>query len=420
MRCEEIRSLLSAYLDGELEPVELQAVEGHLPDCSRCRDELELLRGTVGLVRSLPEEELPEGFSERLRHHLAGKKPWRHGILSALRPDRVMRYRGWMAAAAVFLILLAAGVFSDSLEFKQSKTVQPPLGPAQGTGPDVGGESKAGGQFNLGMEEAAPEGSTVERYRDQLRAKSVPKVAAPAAAEKPYQPDYQRKLTTRAELAVELKDVREAYQGVVSLVEGAQGYVEKSSFSRETTGKYSASLTVRVPRVAFARVLEQVRALGVVQRDVIKGEEVTGQYVDLEARRQAVEMQESRLLSLLGRAGSLGDVLALERELARVRSEVEGLTGQMKYLDNLSSLSTIQVELFEPGEETAAGSVWRRAWQGFLDTSRSLVGPVKEAIVLAGRALPVLLLLAGAWLGYRYRRRSAARQAAPSPPPGTE
>ena len=114
-----------------------------------------------------------------------------------------------------------------------------------------------------------------------------------------------------------------------------------------------ASMTVRVPQDQFDPALVRIEALGEVQSRNEGAEDVSEQFIDLEARLKSSLREEQSLLSLLGRTGTVSEVLAIERELARVRAEVERFQGQLNFLERLVALATISVSLFPPEEEVA-------------------------------------------------------------------
>ena len=107
-------------------------------------------------------------------------------------------------------------------------------------------------------------------------------------------------------------------------------------------------MTIRVPQDQFFTALERIEALGEVQSKNVGSEDVSEQFIDLEARLKSSLREEESLLSLLGRSVTVSEVLAIERELARVRSEIERWQGQLNFLERRVALATIIVSLFPP------------------------------------------------------------------------
>ena len=153
-----------------------------------------------------------------------------------------------------------------------------------------------------------------------------------------------RKIISTGNITVEVEDVESAVTAVEAIVEGMGGYVEQ--LSRSGGDEFSrASLTLRVPQGQFGSTYDRLRGLGEVLNEHQGSEDVSEQFIDLEARLNSAKREEQSFLNLLGRANTVSDVLTIERELARVRSDIERYQGQLDFLSRRVDLSTIWVEL---------------------------------------------------------------------------
>ena len=157
----------------------------------------------------------------------------------------------------------------------------------------------------------------------------------------------QRKVISSATVSIKVNVVEEAVTQIRTIAEGMGGFVEQLS-SSGAAGRQQASMTIRVPQAQFFTALERIEALGEVQSKNLGTEDVSEQFIDLEARLTSSLREEESLLSLLGRSGTVSEVLAIERELARVRAEVERWQGQLNFLERRVDLATITVSLFPP------------------------------------------------------------------------
>jgi hypothetical protein len=182
------------------------------------------------------------------------------------------------------------------------------------------------------------------------------------------------------------------------------GYVEVSS--TEGVRSKFGRLTIRVPAVSFQAALSDLRRVGRVEGQSISGQDVTSQYVDLQARLRNWQAQERVLLRLMSRATTIGDTLRIQNELSQVQMRVEELKGQLRVLDNQTSFATIDVSMRESGASPipprphrASGLVqaWRDARDGF-------VSVLSAVVVGLGYLLPIGALLALVWLGIRRLR----------------
>ena len=156
-----------------------------------------------------------------------------------------------------------------------------------------------------------------------------------------------RQIISQGSMSVEVTDVPFASAQVRAIAEGAGGFVEQ--LSSYGVGEHQQStMTVRVPRAEFFDVFEQIKALGKVQNENAGSEDVTEQFIDLEARLKSAQREELSLLSLLDRANDVSDVLVIERELSRVRTDLERIQGHLNFLERRVDLATITVSLGHP------------------------------------------------------------------------
>src|SRR2546427_152119 len=125
----------------------------------------------------------------------------------------------------------------------------------------------------------------------------------------------------------------------------ARGYVSDTHESVDELGRRSAVITLRVPFGQFDRSLEQVEALGKVQEKQVTAEDVTEEFVDSQAKLRNLQRTEGRLLEHMNRTGRLPDILLVEKELNRVRGEIEQLQGRLRFLAHRLAYSTLAVTL---------------------------------------------------------------------------
>jgi hypothetical protein len=153
-----------------------------------------------------------------------------------------------------------------------------------------------------------------------------------------------------ASISVEVEMVQTAVNEVRSIAESLGGFGEQLSSSGGSE-RQQAHMTIRVPQNQFFTALERIEGLGEVQSRNLGSEDVSEQFIELEARLRSALREEQSLLSLLERAQQVSEILTIERELSRVRSEIERLPGQLNFLERRVELATITVSLFPPSEE---------------------------------------------------------------------
>lgn len=157
----------------------------------------------------------------------------------------------------------------------------------------------------------------------------------------------QRKIISSASVSIQVEVVEDAITQVRSIAEGLGGFIEQLSSSGEP-GAERANITVRVPQGNFLTALERIERLGKVKSRNLGSEDVSEQFIDLEARLKSSLQEEGSLLSLLEKAEVVSEVLAIERELFRVRADIERFQGQLNFLERRVDLSTISVSLSPP------------------------------------------------------------------------
>jgi hypothetical protein len=256
-----------------------------------------------------------------------------------------------------------------------------------------------------------------------VRAGAAPAAVAEAAAPLPEsnlsaQPAPDRKLIRQGGIEIEVTDLEKAAEAVKQAVQQAGGYLAGERSSEAGGGRRNVGLTCRIPAAQLDAVIARVRGLGRVTDVNLTTSDVTEQYFDLETRLANQKRLEQRLLELLARqAKDLGDILEVERELARVRTEIETLEGRKRLWDNQINFSTLQVTLNEPRPAFAGdeGGTWRTLANAFRQASDNFVFAIAGLIAFAGGALPVVgaAVFVG-WLAVRLWRRRRRRSAAPS------
>lgn len=150
----------------------------------------------------------------------------------------------------------------------------------------------------------------------------------------------ERMVVFTAKIELEVGDVDTTLEDLQALTVDYGGFISAVN-TRSGTG----SITIRVPQAQFYDAVSDVEELGEVLNRDIKGEDVTEDYVDLQARLSNLENQEERLNEILALGHTVDEVLKVEKELERVRGEIEGLKGEIQYLESRVELATITVLL---------------------------------------------------------------------------
>jgi hypothetical protein len=203
---------------------------------------------------------------------------------------------------------------------------------------------------------------------------------------------------------------------VATLAVGNGGFVASTQTQSAAPGAPAqGTITVQVPEGNFNAVLAQVRGLGHVASLTTSATDVTGQYVDLQARINALEDSREQYLTIMTKATTVGGILAVQAQLQSLQSQLEQLQGQLQLLNNETTYSTLAVTFTQkvvtpppPHPESGLLKAWHAAVGGFVAGFEGVVrvaGPLFFALLLL-----VALVLVGRW-AWKYRPRHPNRTA---------
>jgi uncharacterized protein DUF4349 len=163
-------------------------------------------------------------------------------------------------------------------------------------------------------------------------------------------------------------------------------------------------ITFMVPAAKFDETIDLVSRMGKVKNEHISGNDVSAQYVDLQARLANQMAQRDAMLVLLKRAQSIQDIIAVQNQIGQITGQIEQLKGQISYIEHNTTYSTVAVTMLESG---APAQVARQDSWGFAtalsDAAHNFVTTVNYVVTGLGAIGPILVLLG---LGYLLWRRS--------------
>jgi hypothetical protein len=165
----------------------------------------------------------------------------------------------------------------------------------------------------------------------------------------------------------------------------------------------SGVITFMVPAVKFDDTIDQLTKLGKVQNEHISGNDVSAQYVDLQARLANQEAQRNAMLALLSKAQSVADIIAVQTQLGQITQQIEQLKGQISYIEHNTTYSTVSVAITEAGAPASTTS--RDSWgfaSALTDAAHNFVTTINYIVTGLGAIGPIVILLG---LGYLLWRR---------------
>jgi hypothetical protein len=281
----------------------------------------------------------------------------------------------------------------------------------------------------VGCGMAAPAPSVLPER--EMAAESMPVAVpeAPAPMEESTDAGYaavdsaaiDRMIVRTATLALVVEDTEETLKDIEDLAAELEGYVSSVQTWRQNE-QLAGSVTVRIPVIYFDQARERIKDMAIeLEGENVSSQDVTEEYVDLEARLKNLEVAEEELLELLASAQETHkdaeSILEIYREITNVRQQIEQLKGRMQYLENAAELATLTINLTpEEIEEPVVEPGWEPLRQ-VRDALRTLVNALKflvdVLIWVVLFLLPLAAILASpvvvVWLVWYLRRRRKRR-----------
>lgn len=281
--------------------------------------------------------------------------------------------------AAVAVLLVVAGSLALLLH------------PSGGTRPSVGSGKVAGPPFHAG---AAPGAA-----------------AQPASGGSgPTTPGPRVQRSARLSLDVDRGQLDGRIDRVLQLVSAQGGFVagvQPAPVPADDASARSGQVTFQVPAAKFDDTLVALRRMGTTTNIQMSGIDVSGQYVDVQARLANARAQRDAYLALLGRAQSVQEIIAVQDKLGAVTGQIEEYQGQLDALNQTTTYGTITVSISERAALAQGGF-----GQAFSQAGSNLVAVLQFLVVAVGTLAPFLVVagvgLGGWWLWSRRRRQAPA------------
>ena len=361
------------YLDGEGAAASRDTLAAHLATCGTCQAVAADLRGVSAQAQAWTVDAPPPSLQAP---QSAGGKLLR---FRAWRPSRVAVALLTAAAAIVVVILPFSARVARDREPKSVFATMPAAASVDAIAPQ--GPGAAGGVI----------GGTQQRSLAANKEMSI-SLGGTVAQSGLRTPAVIR----TARLQIVAKDFTRVRSEVESLVTGAAGFIDHMTVTGDTNSARTLRGTLRVPADRMAAVLTQLRAMGQVVEDTQGSQDVTDQIVDLDARITSARATEVRLVQLIReRTGKLSDVLEVERELTRVRLDIERLMAEKTNLDRRVSYTTIDITITEERKASLDGplSLATRIRIAAADGVETAFDTVAAMVLFILRAGPTLVLL---------------------------
>jgi len=409
---DQIDNWLAADLYGELSEEERRQLHTHLVDCATCRkthQETKMMNKI--LEETLAEQKPDPAFEQRMLASFRRRIPEGNGLLKLVADLMRLRAAQITAVAAVLFGLVQLGRMitnetpnaprasdryanerllehtshfaatsgmpqkmppttftsasgatdkSDELaagEPKQWALPAPPL--SSGTSSELQQNSRA--LPAAVASSSAAQAETAEKTTGGEEAMN--NVVEPSSAETPAPELANRKLIRNANAELEIASFDDAVQKITAFAKEERGYIATTDSQKQANGKLRGQVVVKVLPENLDRFLQKIRGLGELKNQTLGTEDVTKAYFDTDARLKNAHVMERRLVDMLKtKTGKVSDLLQVEKEVGRVREDIEKMQGELKYWDSQVQFATITISLAEKDmEEPAAFLIKERS-----------------------------------------------------------
>ena len=404
---DEIDNWLAADLYGELSENERSVLHTHLVDCVTCRKTHQETKTMNKILEETLAQEKPDpAFEQRMLAGFRNRIPQRSGLVKSLVDLMRLRPVQITAVVAILLALVQMGrvitgeratmprsrdgyaneeLFrqqasqaaasglgragsldkSDELAAGQSKdlALKAPPSSLPASPPDVDQLARMPSTTVARAKVAQPETSAAGPFATSPENLDRAEVAEQKPAETPAPASANRKLIRNATVELEIVSFDDAVQKITAFANEDRGYVATTNSQKQANGKLRGQVIVKVLPENLDRLLQKLRGLGELKNQTLGTEDVTKAYFDTDARLKNAHVMEQRLIDMLNtKTGKVSDLLQVEKELGRVREEIEKMQGDLKYWDSQVQFATITISLAERDmEEPAAFLLKERA-----------------------------------------------------------
>ena len=400
---DEIDNWLAADLNGELSNEEKRQLHTHLVDCAACRKTHQETKTMNKILEETLAQQKPDPtFEQRMLAGFRNRVSERTGLLKLLGDLMRTRAAQITAVAAVLLGLVQLGRmitgetatplrgrdrYANEQLFEQPSQVAAALEPARAGALDKSDDLAAGKPKDLAL--AAPPAPSETKSKVERDFKAYPATVAPAetaqaemaaresaseavamnnaadasSAETPAAEVANRKLIRNANLELEIVSFEDAVQKITAFANEERSYVATINSQKQANGKLRGQVIVKVLPENLDRFLQKIRGLGELKNQTLGTEDVTKAYFDTDARLKNARVMEQRLIEMLKmKTGKVSDLLQVEKELGRVREDIEKMQGELKYWDSQVQFATVTISLAEKDmEEPAAFLIKERS-----------------------------------------------------------
>ncbi len=410
MDCELYRNLLSSYIDKDINEIDKAELEKHLASCDECMYEYKMLLTIVNSCNITEEVELPPDFKDKLYSKI-------RGLSKRKSRGRLLRFNWkWTTGiAAMFIIAIISIIQIPNLA---RKNMDISIAPESASASE---EAPAGEIYfarGFAFDEEAGNAAQVSESefddvykeefsiadagldRNNLKMKEMKEEIISEEEQ-----DYDRKIIVSGSISIQVVDFDSSMKSIVDLTKKYGGYVENSYADNNRTyyieGKQkklkSGNISIRIPSDKFQIVLEEIKIIGETSNESTSSVDISDVYYDTATRVRNLKTQEDRLRELLDLAKNVDEILKIENELNRVRSDIELMSTDIKRWDKQVSMSSLYIDLREMKDAELSGidvsTIWGRAYKGLIRAMNNVIRGAESLFIVVISGIPYIMIL---------------------------
>ncbi|MDD4570696.1 MAG: DUF4349 domain-containing protein [Tepidanaerobacteraceae bacterium] len=404
MACKTYENLIDKYIEGLVTNEEKAILDEHLEVCPDCRQEVQELQQIIKTANSLGQVELPPDFAQSLMEKInsisSEQKPLSKsnhliGLIKDI-PALLLNFyyqhkRAFIAVAGTFLI----GIFVATVYNLGNSNMNFATKSARDEATQESAPAAESPMMNDDVRMFSQEQGKNEIFGAAADLRGGGQKLKNLSTE-----ERSDKIIKNADMSIYVENFDKKVDDIINLVNNLGGYIENSEISGANSADSSrrAHMALRIPQAELTKALDEFKAMGRIRSQRLGGENITEAYYDTSARVYNLKQQEQRLLEILKMAKNVDEVLRIENELNRVRTDIDVLTGQLTAWDKMVEMSLVNLNLIEqePSKEklgmVTLSELARRCKQGFIATinfSLSILATLAEVI---GALLPVAII----------------------------
>jgi len=247
-----------------------------------------------------------------------------------------------------------------------------------------------------------PQALKTARYSElstpQLYSAVPDKESAPDAFKPLNQSSVRARMVIKtAEVRIEIQKYEETLSRIQQITSKYGGYVVTTRVQADETDKKNGTVVIRIPSERFQSALKEIHNLArKVEVEDIRGNDITEEYYDLEARLENKRKAEKRYQDILEEAKTAKEILEIEKALTDVREEIDRFTARKRYLNDQVAMSTIEIYMHEPNPFTGSGSngFWANVKNGFQNGLNGFASITGFMITLIIALIPAVVIIA--------------------------